>query len=170
MRRTLAAMAAPKRMPSIVLHEGTPGGTVDAAAACAGRKTVWFGVPGAFTPGCSRTHLPGFIAAAPALKAKGVSDIFCVSVNDAFVQAAWGAAQGAEGRVRMLADPSAALSRALGVDLDIAALGGVRSKRWAALVVDGEIVLWEQEPDSAPTGLTCSTEPAFSAKAAAFLQ
>lgn len=158
------------RIPSVALFEGTPAGKLDAAELCAGRVTVWLGVPGAFTPGCSKTHLPGYVAAAASLRARGVADIFCVSVNDPFVQAAWGEAHGAANKVRMLADTNAEFVSALGVAMPIPVLGGTRSKRWAALVIDGEIKMLEVEPESAPTGLTCSLEPAFSAKAAAFLK
>lgn len=172
MRRTIAAMAAaipPKRMPSIAVFENTPGGKLDAAEISSKGKCVFFGVPGAFTPGCSKTHLPGFVSAAASLRARGIDDIFCVSVNDAFVMAAWGEAHNAGGKVRMLADTNAELSTALGVAMPIPVLGGVRSKRWAALVVDGEIKVFEVEPEAAPTGLTCSTEEQFSKKIAAYL-
>lgn len=118
-------------------------------------KVVLFGVPGAFTPGCSATHLPGYVAASAALKAAGASEIACVSVNDPFVMAAWGTAHGAGGKVRMLADTTGAFTKALGLDLDLtAALGGVRSKRFSALVVDGVVKALNVEPDN--TGLTCS--------------
>ena len=174
MRRSLVSLSkmasVGSKVPSVALFEGTPAGKLDAAELCAGKVTIWFGVPGAFTPGCSKTHLPGFVSAAPALKARGVDEIFCVSVNDPFVQAAWGEAHAAGGKVRMLADTNADFSKAMGVDMPIPVLGGTRSKRWAALVVDGVVKLFEVEPESAPTGLTCSTEPAFTAKAAAFLK
>ena len=102
---------------------------------------VIFGVPGAFTPGCSKTHLPGYVAAADALKAtKGVADIVCVSVNDPFVMEAWGKAHAADGKVRMLADTTGAYTKALGLDMDLtAALGGVRSKRYSAVVDNGVV-------------------------------
>lgn len=170
MRRTIAAMAAaPKRMPSIAVFEGTPGGKLDAAEICAKGKSIFFGVPGAFTPGCSKTHLPGFVSAAASLRARGIDSIFCLSVNDPFVMSAWGEAHNAGGKVRMLADTNAELSTALGVAMPIPVLGGVRSKRWAALVVDGDIKVFEVEPEAAPTGLTCSTEAEFSKKIAAYL-
>lgn len=117
-------------------------------------KVVVLGVPGAFTPGCSKTHLPGYVAAADAIKAKGVSQIVCVSVNDAFVMKAWEEAQGATGKVRCLADPQAAFVKSLGLDVDLAVLGGVRSKRFSAIVEDGVIKALNVEPDN--TGLTCS--------------
>ena len=118
-------------------------------------KVVLFGVPGAFTPGCSNTHLPGYIAKADELKAAGVNEIVCVSVNDPFVMAAWGKAHGADNKVRMIADTNATFTKALGLDLDLTAvLGSVRSKRFSALVVDGVIKSINVEPDN--TGLTCS--------------
>lgn len=136
------------------------------AALCKGKRVVFFGLPGAFTPGCSATHLPGYVQKADAIKAKGVAEIVCVSVNDPFVMAAWGAAHKAEGKVRMLADTNAELTKALGVDMNLAVLGGVRSKRWSAIVDDGAITAWNLEPESAPTGLTCSLAPAILEKLA----
>ena len=98
---------------------------------CAGKKVVVFGVPGAFTPGCSKTHLPGYVARAEELKGKGVDEIVCVAVNDPFVMEAWGKARGAEGKVRMLADAGCQLTRALGLEFDLTdVLGAVRCKRW----------------------------------------
>ncbi len=114
-----------------------------------------FGVPGAFTPGCSNTHLPGYVANAEALKAAGANEIVCLSVNDPFVMAAWGKAQNADNKVRMIADTNATLTKALGLDLDLTApLGSIRCKRFSALVVDGVIKSLNVEPDG--TGLTCS--------------
>lgn len=121
------------------------------------------GVPGAFTPGCSKTHAPGYIEAASAIKAKGVHDIVCVSVNDPFVIQAWGEQLKAEGKVRMLADPAAAFTKALGLDLDLTGkLGSVRSKRFSALVDNGVVTKLAVEPDGA--GLSCSLAPAFLAE------
>ncbi|WP_028309845.1 peroxiredoxin [Derxia gummosa] len=106
----------------------------------AGRKVVIFAVPGAFTPGCSKTHLPGFIRLAEAIRAEGVADILCVAVNDAFVMGAWGREQGAHGKVRLLGDGSATWTTALGLDLDLVAKGlGVRSQRYAMIVDDGVV-------------------------------
>ncbi|WP_036173054.1 peroxiredoxin [Massilia sp. 9096] len=105
-----------------------------------GKTIVVFGLPGAFTPGCSIQHLPGYIQHAEALKAKGVDEIWCVSVNDAFVMGAWGRDQKATGIVRMMADGSAMLTRALGLEFDLTARGlGVRSQRYSMLVVDGVV-------------------------------
>src|SRR5262249_9774762 len=103
-------------------------------------KVAAFGLPGAFTPTCSAKHLPGFIANADALKAKGVDKIVCLSVNDAFVMDAWGKQQGAGEKVMMIADGSGDLTRALGLELDLTANGmGKRMKRFSMLVQDGVV-------------------------------
>lgn len=105
-----------------------------------GRKVVVFGLPGAFTPTCTGQHLPGFIRHADAIKAKGVDAIACLSVNDAWVMRAWGVDQAAAGKVEMLADGNAELTRALGLDADMSARGyGVRSRRYAMIVDDGVV-------------------------------
>ena len=105
-----------------------------------GKTVVFFGLPGAFTPTCSAKHVPSYLAEADALKAKGVSDIFCMSVNDAFVMGAWGRDQKTNGKVRMMADGSADFTKALGLELDLTARGmGVRCQRFSMLVVDGVV-------------------------------
>jgi peroxiredoxin len=105
-----------------------------------GKTIALFAVPGAFTPTCSAKHLPGYVEQAAALKAKGVDEIWCVSVNDAFVMGAWGREQKTDGKVRMLADGSALWTKELGLELDLIARGmGVRSQRYSALIVDGVI-------------------------------
>lgn len=146
-------------LPSGTLSEGTPAGKVDPAELFAKGRYVIFGVPGAFTPGCHKTHLPGYVADYDAFRAKGIDGIACVSVNDAHVMRAWGESVGAAGKVRMLADASAAYTRALGLDVESAGLGGTRSKRYAMLVEDGRVVRLDVEPDS--FGLTCSLAPAL---------
>lgn len=104
-----------------------------------GKTVVMFAVPGAFTPGCSVTHLPGFVVNADTIKAKGVDTIVCLSVNDAFVMDAWGKAQNAEAMI-MAADGSAHYTKALGLELDLDAMGlGMRSKRYAMIVKDRKI-------------------------------
>lgn len=103
----------------------------------AGKKVVIFAVPGAFTPGCSKTHLPGFVVLADQIKAKGVDSIICLSVNDAFVMDAWGKAQNAE-EIMMLADGIAEFTRAIGLEKDLTAVQfGIRSQRYAMIVEDG---------------------------------
>ena len=105
-----------------------------------GRKLAIFGLPGAFTPTCSAKHVPGYIAEFDALKAKGIDEIWCVSVNDAFVMGAWGRDQHTAGKVRMMADGSAEFTKKVGLDLDLTARGmGVRSQRYSMLVDDGVV-------------------------------
>ena len=105
-----------------------------------GRTVAIFGVPGAFTPTCSIKHMPGFIEQADALKAKGVEAIACHAVNDAFVMKAWAKDQGAHG-ITLIADGSAALTKALGLELDLTAAGlGLRVQRYAAIVKDGTVI------------------------------
>jgi len=106
----------------------------------AGKKIAIFGLPGAYTPTCSAKHVPGYLEHAEALKAAGVDEIWCVSVNDAFVMGAWGRDQKTAGKVRMMADGSAAFSQATGLTLDLTARGmGLRSNRYSMLVVDGVV-------------------------------
>jgi peroxiredoxin len=105
-----------------------------------GKTIAIFGLPGAYTPTCSAQHLPGYIQLADQLKAKGVDEIWCVSVNDAFVMGAWGRDQKATGIVRMMADGNAAFSKALGLDADFSKHGmGTRSQRYSMLVTDGVV-------------------------------
>lgn len=113
---------------------------VDTAKAAAGKTILLFALPGAFTPTCSAQHLPGYVAQAEALRAKGVDEIWCVSVNDAFVMHAWGKSAQVGSAVRMLADGSAELAKALGLTLDLAAKGmGLRCQRFAMLLKDGKV-------------------------------
>jgi peroxiredoxin len=114
-----------------------------------GKKVVLFAVPGAFTPTCSMKHLPGFVEQAKAIRAKGVDEIVCLSVNDAFVMGAWGDAQGAKGKVRMVADGNGEFTRAVGLEMDGSGFGlGKRSQRYAMIVKDGTVehVLVEPGP------------------------
>jgi peroxiredoxin len=106
-----------------------------------GKKVVMFAVPGAFTPTCSAKHMPGFVQNIAALKAKGVDTIVCTAVNDVFVLGAWAKDQGVgDGSIKMLADGSAALAKALGLELDLVGRGlGVRSQRYALVAVDGKV-------------------------------
>ncbi len=114
--------------------------TFDIAKVTAGKKIAIFALPGAYTPTCSAKHVPGYVANADALQAAGVDEIWCLSVNDAFVMGAWGRDQKTAGKVRMMADGSAAFTQATGLTLDLTARGmGVRSNRYSMLVVDGVV-------------------------------
>ena len=106
----------------------------------AGKRVVIFGLPGAFTPTCSAKHVPGYVEQADALRAAGIDEIWCVSVNDAFVMGAWARDQHTSGKVRMMADGSAVFTRALGLEQDLSARGmGIRSQRYAMVVDDGVV-------------------------------
>ncbi len=113
---------------------------VDVAKATDGKTIALFAVPGAFTPTCSAKHVPGYVEHHDALKAAGVDEIWCVSVNDVFVMGAWGRDQQVNGKVRMLADGSAEFAQATGLTLDLTARGlGLRSNRYSMLVKDGVV-------------------------------
>lgn len=119
-------------------------------------KVVLFGVPGAFTPGCSKQHLPGFVNGAAELAGKGVSTVACVSVNDAWVMDAWADSQGAKGKILMLADGNGAFTEAMGLGLDGAGFGlGARSQRYAAVIEDGVVTAMHVEPDAGVSVSSC---------------
>ncbi|MDB5886626.1 MAG: alkyl hydroperoxide reductase/Thiol specific antioxidant/Mal allergen [Polaromonas sp.] len=114
---------------------------VDVRQASAGKTIAVFALPGAFTPTCSAKHVPGYIENSEAFKAAGVDEIWCLSVNDAFVMGAWAREQKTAGKVRMLADGSADFAKATGLTLDLSARGmGLRSNRYSMLVKDGKVV------------------------------
>ncbi|XP_065052192.1 peroxiredoxin-5, mitochondrial-like [Rhopilema esculentum] len=142
-------------LPSVSLWENSPGETVNIADLFKDKKGIIFGVPGAFTPGCSKTHLPGYVDDFDKLKAKGVAVVACVSVNDPFVMAAWGDHHKATGKIRMLADMKGEFAKAIDLELDATPLlGNVRCKRFAMIVENGVVKNVQVEPDG--TGLTCS--------------
>lgn len=127
----------------------------------AGKRVVLFAVPGAFTPGCTLTHLPGYVVLADKIKAKGVDSIACVSVNDAFVMDAWGKSQNAED-IMMLGDGNGSFTQALGLELDASAFGmGKRSQRYAMVVNDGVVTHLSVEPE---VGVTVSAAEAILAQ------
>ncbi len=132
------------RIPNVSLFTMTADGPQDITTdqIFAGKKVVLFAVPGAFTPTCSAAHLPGYVVNHDAIKAKGVDTVACLAVNDAFVMGAWAEAQSvdAEDHILMLADGSASLTEALGLELDLTAHGlGIRSKRYALIAEDGVV-------------------------------
>ena len=114
--------------------------TFDIEKLAAGKTIAVFALPGAYTPTCSGKHVPGYVEKAAALKAAGVDEIWCISVNDAFVMGAWGRDQKVAGKVRMMADGSATFTKATGLTLDLTDRGmGLRSNRYSMLVVDGVV-------------------------------
>ena len=138
------------RIPSVNLQEMGADGPREVSTDdfCRGRRVVLFGVPGAFTPTCSNAHVPGFLASAHAIRAKGVDEIACLSVNDAFVMGAWAKAQNTGTEIRMLADGDGVFAEAAGLVLDLNGHGlGVRSQRFAIVANDGVVESIEIEPD-----------------------
>jgi peroxiredoxin len=136
------------RIPDATLTESTEFGEacpvspspVSVADAAKGKRVVIFGLPGAYTPTCSAKHVPGYVAKLDALKAKKVDEVWCVSVNDGYVMAAWGRDEKAIGKVRMLGDGNAELAKKLGLEVDLTKGGmGLRMRRFSMLVDDGVI-------------------------------
>jgi peroxiredoxin len=143
------AIEVGSKVPDIgvkVLRDGAPADVQTGSVLGAG-KVVLFAVPGAFTPGCSKLHLPGYVKNADELKAKGVDTIACISVNDAWVMDAWGEDQGVGDKIVMLADGNGEFAAAMGLAFDGGAVGlGTRSQRYAAVIEDGVITELEVEP------------------------
>ena len=132
-------IAVGEKIPSVTLKK-TDMSDVTTDELFGGRKVVVFAVPGAFTPTCSNQHLPGFVTQADEIKAKGVDEIICMSVNDAFVMGAWGKDRGAGDKVRMIADGNADFAKALGLEMDGTGIGfGTRSQRFALIAEDGVV-------------------------------
>ncbi|MEB2285982.1 MAG: peroxiredoxin [Polyangiaceae bacterium UTPRO1] len=151
-------------IPDVKLTEMVGGkpSPVSLAELSRGKRVVVFAVPGAFTPTCSIKHLPGYVEQEKALRAKGVDEIACISVNDAFVMDAWGKSSNAGGKVRMLADGNGEFTRAVGLTLDGSGLGlGQRSQRYAMIVRDGRVEKLLVEPD---TGVSVSGADSILAK------
>jgi peroxiredoxin len=134
------------RVPEATLTESTEFGEacpvsptpVPVLDALKGKRVVIFGLPGAYTPTCSAKHVPGYLENLPAMKAKNIAEVWCVSVNDGYVMAAWGREQKAIGKIRMLGDGSADFARKLGLEVEIPGMG-VRMRRFSMLVDDGVV-------------------------------
>jgi peroxiredoxin len=149
---TAPMMQIGDRLPDATLYESTEFGDAcplppakhSAAALAAGKRIAVFGVPGPFTPTCSAKHLPGYLANAAALKAKGVDEIWCVAVNDGYVMAAWGREQKALGAIRFFGDGAAEWTKKLGIDAEYPGMG-VRCRRFSMLVEDGVIRQFQVE-------------------------
>ena len=151
------AISVGDRIPDVTLRTMTEDGptAVQSGEVLGKGKVVLFAVPGAFTPTCSDHHLPGFVLRADDLAAKGVDTIACLAVNDAFVMGAWGEAQGADGKVLMLADGNGEFTAEVGLEMDGSGFGlGTRSQRYAAIIEDG--VVTDLAVESAP-GLDVSS-------------
>ncbi len=136
------AVSVGDKVPDVEVRTMGPEGpmAISTGEALGEGRVVLFGVPGAFTPGCSKVHLPGFVNHADELIGKGVSRIACVSVNDAWVMDAWARSQGAEDKILMLADGNGEFTKAMGLEFDATGIGlGTRSQRYAAVIEDGVI-------------------------------
>lgn len=136
------------RLPSGIFKQLTAAGIVDVStdSLLKGKKVALFGLPGAYTPVCSASHLPGYVENAGKLRAAGFDTIACISVNDPFVMDAWGKASGADGKVMMLADAQGAFTTAIGLVVDLPAFGLVgRSERYSMVVEDGVVKKLEVE-------------------------
>ena len=151
------AIQVGQALPNVTLYEfieeETPGCAVgpnafQVADMVKGKTIIVFGLPGAYTPTCSAKHVPGYVQHRDALKAKGVDEVWCVSVNDAFVMGSWGRELATKGKVRMLGDGNAEFSQAVDLTLDLTGRGmGIRSNRYAMLVKDGVVkALHVEEP------------------------
>ncbi|CAK1540805.1 unnamed protein product [Leptosia nina] len=150
----MAPIKVGDKLPAVDLFEDSPANKVNICELTSGKKVVLFAVPGAFTPGCSKTHLPGYVENADKMKSEGVSEIVCVSVNDPYVMGAWGTQHNTKGKVRMLADPSGNFIKALDLGTTLPPLGGFRSKRFSMVITDSTVEELNVEPDG--TGLSCS--------------
>ncbi|KAF4711890.1 Peroxiredoxin-5, mitochondrial, partial [Perkinsus olseni] len=149
------SVAVGDALPDVAVREADPGDKKSLRDIFGNDKGILFGVPGAFTPTCDQSHLPGFIRDYDKLQQKGVKTVACMAVNDAFVMQAWGKIKGADGKVRMLSDVDGDAAKALGTDFDASGvLGPIRTKRFAAIIDNGKITDLEVEPDG--TGLSCS--------------
>jgi glutaredoxin/glutathione-dependent peroxiredoxin len=153
-------IAVGDRIPDVQLKMVTGHGTetVSTADVLGKGRVVLFGVPAAFSPTCSDVHLPGFVLRADEITSRGVDGIFCVSVNDPFVMAAWARSQGVGDKVNLLADGNGDLARAMGVEIDLSRAGlGTRNKRYAAVIEDGVVTTLALED---ATGLEVSSAEA----------
>ena len=147
------------KVPDVEVRTLGPEGptSLRTGAALGTGRVVLFGVPGAFTPGCSKIHLPGFVQGADELSAKGVDTIACIAVNDPWVMEAWGASQGVGDKILMLADGSGDFAKAMGLDFDGGAFGlGLRSKRYAAVLQDGVVTSLDVEAGGGVDVSSCS--------------
>ncbi len=137
------------RIPNVTIATMTSDGPSDISTdeVFSGKKVVMFALPGAFTPTCSASHLPGYVVKHEEIKARGVDSIACLSVNDPFVMGAWGESQNTDGNILLLADGSCSLTQALGMELDLTDRGlGVRSQRYVLIADDGIVTHLNLEP------------------------
>jgi 2-Cys peroxiredoxin 5 len=151
------------KLPSANVFLGVPPAPTNFLERFGKGRVLVFGVPGAFTPGCSKTHLPGYVKDAEKIRAKlGVTEIVCIAVNDVFVMDAWSAQHDPKKSVTMVADAAADFAVKSGLKVDLPVLGGVRSSRFALVAEDGVVKHLFEEPDG--KGLSCSLSDSILAK------
>ena len=139
------------KLPEVTLHHMTENGPtpITTSELFSGKKSVLFAVPGAFTPGCSMQHLPGFVSNSDEILSKGVDQIVCLSVNDAFVMDAWGKSQGVGNKIIMMSDPFLNFTKSIGAEIDKKARGlGLRSNRYTMYVEDMKVIKLQEEKDT----------------------
>lgn len=148
------------KLPDIPLRtlKGSTIEEVDLSTRITGKKVILFAVPGAFTPTCSKIHLPSFVRQADALKAKGIDEIFCVAVNDPYVLDVWGKVAHAIGKITLLSDGNGEFTKAMGLVLDNLPLLGLRSKRYVAVLENGMVTSLQVEPNSTKCTITCAED------------
>lgn len=154
------AVQAGDKLPDVQVQMMSEQGpvTVQTSEVLGSGRVLLFAVPGAFTPGCSKIHLPGYVQRAEELRAKGVDTIACIAVNDAWVMEAWARDQGVGDRVVMLADGAGAFAAAMGLTFDGSAFGlGVRSQRYAAIIDDGVVTELDVEPAAGVDVSSCDS-------------
>ncbi|KAJ8730006.1 hypothetical protein PYW07_017044 [Mythimna separata] len=149
-------------LPKCDLYEDFPSNSVHMPDFVKGKNVIMFGVPGAFSPGCSKTHVPEYVRASNQMKKNGIDEIICVSVNDPYVMGAWADHQKTRKKIRMLADPSGKFIYSLGLGMHIPSFGGFRARRFAMVVVDSMVKELHIEPDG--VGLCCTLAHVLSYK------
>jgi peroxiredoxin len=147
-------------LPDIPLYtlKGSTIKKVGLSSLIKGKKVILFAVPGAFTPTCSKIHLPSFVRQADALKAKGIDEIFCIAVNDPYVLDVWGKVAHAIGKITLLSDGRGEFTKAMGLVLDNLPLLGLRSKRYVAIVENGIVTSLQVESDATKCTITCAED------------
>ncbi len=154
------AIAVGDKIPDVEISTMSTDGPkpVRTAEALGAGKVVLFAVPGAFTPGCSKIHLPGYVQGFDELKEKGVDTVACVAVNDPWVMQAWADSQSVGDKILMLADGNGEFAQAMGLDVDLSVAGlGVRSQRYAAVIEDGTVTSLEVEPSAGVDVSSCQS-------------
>lgn len=146
---TARFVAVGEKIPSATLFEGSPGNDVNLAEEAKSGKAIVVGIPGAFSPACSASHVPGFLKHLSSFQDKGIESVYVVGVNDAFVMKAWGESIDKDSKIRFLADPKGEFSEAWDVLFDASKFfGNARSKRYAVVVEDGKVTKTFVEPDN----------------------